>query len=441
MLFKKKKPVRPLNLILSILFLTFCLSLLFYVKGEPEYSNAYLDLANLKSMVELESFRRYNEPLSGIILYYWKTISHLDYLLAYQIYLSVLYSVFLHLCMYIFQKGEWKPNHYSSLYLLGLSPLSINIPYEYSSELLCLVIILFLYLYERLGNFIDLIVMAILTILGFLSNFVMFLIVFSVYLTVYCIKEMRYVKTTLFYKKRNIPLIVLIVYGFCLVALVFALDYFSFFGNNSFTYLFTKAKDIFFQFFPIILLILFINLLLEKEKELNNKISYIVVAVFILVSTYFSYQYRGKVNIEKIIRQGQKLSSLKGDVIRQNQRIYGSSIYSDVIYFHFSEKIASNNISKMEKDDFLIVNGLDKETAIRANKKIKTKGSLFITLDSDSVLINKKFMQKVFSSGESSSVKKRLLKSIGDFYQPTPYDKMKKILTNAIPLPILNSES
>ncbi|MCB1191414.1 MAG: hypothetical protein H7A23_19760 [Leptospiraceae bacterium] len=440
MIYKKSQPVSPLNIILSILFLCVVLSTLYNFRGEPRHANAYFDLANLKSIMEEGQARRYGEPLPAITTYYWKNITGLNYLLAYKIYLSILYSVFLHLCMLIFRKEIWKLNHYFLLYLIAFSPLSVNLPFQYSGELLCLIIIQVLYIYSRLETFIDLIVMSILTILGFLSNFVMFLVVFSVYITVYCIKEMRQTRITVFYKKKNIPLTVLLAYGGFMVSLIVVLGSFEFFGSNSFQFLFIKVRNILIQFVPIFLLILFTHILLEKEKELTNRKSLFVVIVLIGISVYFSYNHKGSLNTEKMIQQGRLLTSLRTKVMKPEQKVYGSATFSDIVYFFYGEKIEFNHISEMQKDDFLIVNGLNQETASSINKGFKTKDTLFISLDTNSVLVNKEFMQRIYNSDKYSAVKEDLLKSIQDFYQPTPYDKMKKIMTDIISLSIVVNE-
>ena len=141
-----------------------------------------------------------------------------------------------------------------------------------------------------------------------------------------------------------------------------------------------------------------------------------------------------------MIQQGRLLTSLRTKVMKPEQKVYGSATFSDIVYFFYGEKIEFNHISEMQKDDFLIVNGLNQETASSINKGFKTKDTLFISLDTNSVLVNKEFMQRIYNSDKYSAVKEDLLKSIQDFYQPTPYDKMKKIMTDIISLSIVVNE-
>jgi hypothetical protein len=118
-----------------------------------------------------------------------------------------------------YRKNEWGLNHYFIIYLVAFAPFSIYLPFEYLEEMLCLVVILLLQVDFKMENVGDLFKLISLTFLAFVSNLMMFLLGYTLFVilnSVFFMNKQK-AKPTVFYKKKNVAGQLLLIYMITLI--------------------------------------------------------------------------------------------------------------------------------------------------------------------------------------------------------------------------------
>ena len=165
-------------------------------------------------------------------------------------------------------------------------------------------------------------------------------------------------KPTVFYKRKNVAGQLLLIYLVTLVVFLIISIGFKFFGPESFRFLLNSVWNMLYRFFPILVVLKILEYLLRKEKELNTLGTTAIVILLIVVSGYFMYNAKND-DIDYLEKQKNELVSLKTrGKIRANQAIYGYPLISDYMYYYTGETVLTLEVSKMKKDDFLIMRGM-----------------------------------------------------------------------------------
>lgn len=306
---REEKPLKIIPLVLSILGLATVLTFFFNTLSFPEEPQALEPIANLSSLESEGRFFTPVEPLPYICLVFWKKISFLSDRVSFISLSSFFYSALLHLFLVLLRKKEWKRNYFLLPALAAFIPYSFLFPYSHLSNIICLVFVLLLFLSFRMEKIRDLFIFPTLTILCFLSSLETFFIGFSFFV---CFNSVRAginqaQKTSVFFKKRNVPLLFFIAYFtiFCL-ALLF-IHYFDFFGIDSLQILYQSTLQSL-KHLGIPFLILGIgHILLRTEKELNTITASVLTVVLVGICMYFTYLGRSKPEFSPWIEEGSNL--------------------------------------------------------------------------------------------------------------------------------------
>ncbi len=429
LLYKENEPpINYMGFFLSLVILSISLFLFYSFKGEPKNQDSFLRLSNLKSLSESGHLRTYSEPFLPFLIYTWKKISTLSYINAYQTFISLLLSAFLHLIMLSFRKNEWRLNHYFLVYLVAFAPFSIYLPFEYLEEILCLTMILLLQIDFKMENFGDLIKLVILTLLAFVSHLMMFLLGYTLFVilnsTVFMNKQKA--KPTVFYKKRNVAGQLLLIYLFTLVVFLIISIGFKFFGADSFQFIVQSLWNTLYRFFPIFVVLKILEYLLRKEKELNTLGTTAIVFLLIIISGYFMYNAKND-DIDYLEKQKNELISLKArGKILPSQAIYGYPLISDYMYYYAGETVLTAEVSKMKKDDFLIARGMVVSDKQILEKSMRSTKPLFYPLDKDTLLIGKELIDFIMLEKSNTETKTKLFETLAKIPSITPYNRMNR---------------
>jgi hypothetical protein len=433
LLYKEKEaPMNYMGFLLSLVLLSISLFLFYSFKGEPKNQDSFLRLANLKSLSETGNLRTYSEPFLPFLVYTWKKITTMSYLHAYQTFISVLLSLLLHLVMLSYRSSLWRLNHYFIVYLVAFAPFSIYLPFEYLEEILCMIIILFLQIGFKMDTLGDVAKLIILSFLAFVSNLMMFLFGYTLFVilnsTVFMNKQKA--KPTVFYKRRNVPGQLLSIYMTTLVVFLALATWFKFFGSDSFHFIFQSFWNILYRFFPIFVVLKISEYLLRKEKELNTVGTTAIVSFLIIVSGYFMYNAKND-DIDYLEKQKNELIGLK---MRGNitgfQSIYGYTLISDYMYYYAGETVLTSEVSKMGRGDFLIARGMVVSDKLILEKIMKSAHPLFYPLDKDTLLIGKELIDFIMLDKSDSETKAKLFEILAKFPSNTPYVRMNRAFSH-----------
>ncbi|MCX8000891.1 MAG: hypothetical protein N3A69_18445, partial [Leptospiraceae bacterium] len=129
--FEKSENQSRFRVFFSIVFLAISIFIFYSLRGEAGNENSYINLANLKSFVELGELRTYQEPLSFLLVFIIHKVFRMSYMGAYQLTLAFVLSSFLHLVLLSVREKTWKLNHYFLIYLLAFLPFTSYLPYYY----------------------------------------------------------------------------------------------------------------------------------------------------------------------------------------------------------------------------------------------------------------------------------------------------------------------
>lgn len=417
--YKERKPLNLLTFFLSILFLFGIFWI--YLSLRPILSDpqSYEILANLRSITEEGKFFSWSEPIPVFTLYLWKALLGMNYLTSFQSLSALLFSINLHLLLLLFRKSEWKINHHFLVFLSAFLPFSHEFPILYFSEMFGLTFILLLFHTFRMETILDLLLFPCLLILAFFSDLRMFLLGFTIFIIweYYKATSLTKSRTTVFYKKKNIPFIILISYFSLLTIVLIVFSIIDFFSDSSFFYLIVYDALLLVYLLPAILTLVIGNILLGTEKELNTRGFTIVIVVSILGIIYFNYT---RYDSNKIV----SLESKKEDFIRgQSLRTGYNTIYSDpstahYLYFSTKQKHIFYNAELRDENSLLFVNDIWQADIVEINKKFPTRRRErrieIIPIGKKSILINLNLQKKILNDSINSTYKRKLQAALNE---------------------------
>lgn len=290
MYLEDKENVSLFRFFSSFIILALVLFAFYKIKGQLENPSPKSRLVQLRQIDTKAKIVNYKMPLFETVVTGWKNLSRLDFVTAYQALIAILYSLLLHLIFLGFEREKWKLNHHLLLYICAFLPFNVYVPYEYAAEIFCSVWIYILILFCHMETLFDLILLLVLTLLGLLSSFLMFLIAFTFFVIILSFTKMKQdkAKTAVFYKKKSIAGKFLLAYLFIFFVGLILGGVYDVFGENSFHFFFSNAGAILYQFVPIVLILFVSVFLMKSEKELSSVPAIIVFLILLLVSLFFA---------------------------------------------------------------------------------------------------------------------------------------------------------
>ncbi|MDZ4726336.1 MAG: hypothetical protein SH817_09265 [Leptospira sp.] len=358
----------------------------------------------MKSLTEEGGFYTAREPLPFALLLIWKKITGLNYIPAFLSLAAFFYSTFLHLFLLLLRRDSWGRNHYLFLFLAAFLPFSYVFPTTYFPETVCLVFILLVFLTFRFEKLTDLIVFPVLTLLAFFSSFTMFFLGFSFFVIFSGIRGARRQaqRTSVFYKKKNIPFIFVTSYLIFFAISLVLISYFDFLGPGSVSTLFGEWFSISKYIILPMLLVGIGHILLKTEKELNTYTASVVTLILVGVSIFFIY--RDVTNSEKepwelktssITKAYGQASVLKSDPI------YLPKEFSYSLYFATKTKTFYSKTENPTAKSFLYTSGIWSQDVLLIQKTMlgKRGGRLvgLVPLGEDSILMQKGLQDRLKS--------------------------------------------
>ncbi|AAS72088.1 hypothetical protein RBB68_17855 [Leptospira interrogans] len=428
---ERSNKANPIFLFLSAIGLAVILSVLYNWFGEPLNPEAMEVLANLRSLTEEGKFFSDQPPLPFLVLNLWKSITGLNYTTSFFSLSAFIFSLGIHCIGFTLQKEKWKPNHYLLCYLSAITPLTYSIPLAFYPELFSLFFLLILFLAFRMETLGDIFLLIVCVLGSFFSHFT----VFFVGITIFIVKagtvgiRERKKHQSVFFKRRNIPQLVLLVYLGIFLTILTVLILAGFYGKNSFENFYKLLWKYLLNFGPLFLILYLGNFLLKSEKELNTIAASTVLIIVLLVSAYFSVKPITGINSVKLDTFIKDLVNLKNrEVIRNDEKIYADLAVSSYVYFHSKQKLMFVRPTEWRNRDYLFLEEIwlaDKREMV---KRYTMKNSLFIFLSGEQILI-KAFLMKVISEQkENTQVKIRVEKAKSSLLSKTGEQNLNHFL-------------
>jgi len=430
---REQKPISITAFLFSILVLALSFTIFSLFRPFPISEMEWEYLANLRSLTEEGGFYSAREPLPFVILLFWKKISGLNYIPAFLSLAGIFYSLFLHLFLLLLRKDSWGRNHYLFLLLAAFLPFSYIFPTTFFPETVCLVFILLVFLTFRFEKLTDLLVFPLLTLLAFFSSFTMFYLGFSFFVIFSGIRGARKQakKTSVFYKKRNIPFIFVTSYLIFFVISLLLISYFHFLGENSVSFLFgewlTLAK---YLFLPLLILGIG-HILLKTEKELNTYTASVVTLILIAISIFFIYRDLTKSDKEPWEAKTNSITKAFGQAtILKSDPIYLPKEFSYALYFMTETKTNYLRLADENPKTFLYVTGIWSQDVLLIQKSLlgKRGGRVLglISLGEDSILIQKGLLERLRTVPALDFIVKKSIETWQSFEPTNGYHRYMK---------------
>jgi len=388
----------------SVIILTLLLWLVYTFSGELSFANSYTTLSNLKSYTESGKFISPSEPLPVVILYYWKHVTGLNYLTAFHLFVALLFSLVIHLVFSLLQQSKWKMNQYFSLFLIATIPYFYEIPFVMFNELVVVFVFALLMKIAKewnLVSFFGIFLLAYISINSALLAGIFFVSAYFIFLTVKKGREQR-MKTTVFFKKKDIPGMMLIAYFIFLVVLLIWAVKSDFFGVSGFSFVVSRYFFLLRYLLPLVLAMALVSFLFNEEKELNGSISTAIIIVLAAVCVYYDTRKK-EFNPDELHGLKKQVDALRASGKISSRLIYGDSLHRDFMYFHTSLLVQTRGIP--DKRDFLIVPGIWKadRKEIDNNYKIDSYYQYY-QLDNRTVLMNRVLFDRIIKNNSPAAV-------------------------------------
>ncbi len=418
----------------SALILALGLFIFYYFRGEAGFEDSFVHLANLKSYIEKGELRTFHEPISFLLLLFCHKLFRINYMNAYHLSLAFTLSIFLHLVMICIREKTWKVNHYFLIYLSAFLPFTLYLPYYFQEEFLCLIFLFALQARFKLDSLKDLFKLIIYFLFAFFSSIYMFLFGSLVFVGWNVSQKMKEKKTTVFFKKKNIPLRIFFGYFVFFVLCLSFIWLTDFYGDKSIRFLFNSYWNIISQMFPVFLVLFLGEYLLRSEKELNTRGTTIIVIILILSSVYYTYKSSYE-NIQffKVYEQEILYLKSRGKISLEKNKILAPKVFGDYMYYTVGEQLL-NSYLDMKSTDFMLVSKVDNAFVAYLDKHSLNNSSYYI-IGEDTILISKNLIEKIVESPIESQPKTRLLSEIQKYSaSPLLVSRFNRILCGILGL-------
>lgn len=422
----EKDSFNPLLFVVSILLLGIGFYLYLALRPVPEDLETYSFFANLRSLKDSKQFYTPEEIFPIFLLHYWKLIFRFNDLTALQTLVAIIYSCCLHLILFIFQKSKWSRNHYLLVYLSSLLPFSHEFPITYYTELISLFFILILYHKFRFETILDLFFVPFVFILAFFSDLRFFIFGFTIVASVLGIKAAVQFKnkTTVFYKRKNIPLLILLFYYILLIISFIVFSITHFFGENSLSSLFKYYGTILLHLGPVWIVIGIGNLLLKTEKELQTYTFSLILLAGISLLIFWNYSHYNKDKFASLYRDADAIYRVRGFLL-ESEIVFLPPGLSNYLYYNYNYPTQHINI-KPNLKSMIYVDDLwqaDLNELQRNYSQRKKKSNLpdFIAVHDNSAFISYEIEEKILSDKTNHPIKKKIIDARQNLKENTPY--------------------
>ncbi|TGK38424.1 hypothetical protein EHQ12_05260 [Leptospira gomenensis] len=432
---ERNNKANPILLFLSAIGLAIVLSALYTWFGEPLNPEAMEILANLRSLTEEGKFFNDQAPLPFLILDVWKSITGLNYTTAFYSLSAFVFSICIHLIGFGLQRETWKPNHYLLAYFSAITPLTFSMPSFFYPELFSAAFLIVLFLAFRMETLGDIFLLVFCVLASLFSHFT----VFFTGMTIFVIKagtvgiRERKKNQSVFFKRRNIPQLVLLVYLGIFLTLLIVLVNVEFYGPKSFETFYKTVWKYILNFGPLFLILYAGNFLLKSEKELNTIAASAVLFVALLVSAYFSVKPTTGINAAKLNSFVKDLTQLKGrEVIRTDETIYAAPAVSSYVYFHTKQRLQSFRPKDWKNRDYLFLEEVwlaDKREMLR---RYKFRTPQFLFLSGEQILITGFLAKTIAAEKENTQIKIQVEKANLQLTEKNGEQGLNRLLTSIL---------
>jgi hypothetical protein len=261
--------------------------------------------------------------------------------------------------------------------------------------------------------------------LAFLCKISFFLFAFTVFAVLASFRSMNEQKSrvTVFYKRKNIPGIILMIYLSFLFIILILITWFQYFGKDSFSYFIRETWDVVIHLLPIFVVLKAGDYLIRSEKELNALGTRLIVGTIILVAVVLSFrsQYESLDYLEK--QRSEILSLQKRGKIQGNQNIYGSNLLSDYVYFYGGFAVRFREGSVQKPDDLFVISNIDPSVRQYLDKS-HLKGQYF-PVNGSTILITREASDTILFQEGKNILKSRLTQFLSGLplVKPSPHQK------------------
>ncbi len=412
MLLEREDKPGVLQTVFSILCLTIVLFLLYYAKGEISTPQTIESLANLKSIQESGHSRVYHDLVPSLMMNLFRKLPFLSILSAYQLSLSFIFSLFLHSSLLLFFRKKWKMYHFFIVYFSAFLPFSFYIPFYFYRELYCITFIfllIYVFDFEEITDLVNIIIFTLLSLFSDLGVFLVYYLVF-VFLSTFQKMQEKKSKTTVFFKKKNIPFRILIGYfGLFLVSIAF-ISIFDFFGPHSVSFL---AQRIYRVSLPVIFLVgihFVLQLLIRLEEGAPEYVAALCILIASLGVGYYTYYIPQGESLESLKKiESEILSIQKDGKISPDATFYGRKALSDPLYYRAGLVIVHDS-KDLKKTDYLLLENLNgSQRQYLDRKNIPPSGFIsYHFINSSTLLVSKDLMDRVLNDSDESDLRKSI---------------------------------
>lgn len=430
--FEKNDRMNKFQLFASIVLYAIVLSFFYQLRSEPQFPDSFRVLANLRSLAEEGRFLSPEAPLPILLVSIWKSITGFNYDTAYHSFLAFWFSASIHLVLYMFNRRKWRTNHFLFAYLAGLTPFTYLIPLEHLNETVCLTFILLLILSFRLETILDLVLIVVLTVGAFFSDFTFFMVGFTAFIihaATLGLQERRR-RQSVFFKKANTPKLILMLYLVILVLLIGFAVAGDFYGTHSFSFLLGQSWAYLKHFGLLILLLIAGGFLLNSEKELNSVVASGIIVLLIGVGGFFSWKDKGTLDLENLAAGAKDLSRyLGGAVILPKEKVYVPQDVAQYVYYHTKQKLDAQKSGEWDNSDWFLVGDITDKERVSIDRKYRYRDDQMLKVAGNQILITYRLASRLVREYPDESYTAKISNSMESIPVPRGIDSWNRFLT------------
>ncbi|EQA35784.1 putative membrane protein [Leptospira inadai serovar Lyme str. 10] len=432
---ERNRKANPFLILVSVLFLTGLLTILYSWHGEPGNGESYRILAELRSLQEDGRFLSPHEPLAFLLLSLWKSVLSLNYIPAYISFGAFFLSVAVHLCAYLLERETWKLNQYLLCYLAALNPMVYGVPFHHLPELVSLSFLLLLFLSFRMETVVDLLILVSCTLLGLFSHFTFFLVGFTIFVIKAGTVGLREKKKnqSVFFKRRNIPKLFLFGYLSIFVVTVILLGNLDFYGKQSFAYMGRQAWSYLLGFGTFVFILGAGTFLLRSEKELNSLPASIAIFFLLATSGYFTVRPIVSLDSVKLNSLSKDIVSLRGrGVLDANQRIFVNGDTAAYVYFYTKQRLSFQERDGFSDHDYILISEIWPVDRKLLQREVKSKSAQYLFVSGDRILINGLLWKRIQNDPSLKTLKHKSIVAKQELESDSGYDRFRAFLTETM---------
>jgi hypothetical protein len=230
-------------------------------------------------------------------------------------------------------------------------------------------------------------------------------------------------KTTVFFKKKNIPFRILMIYLGLLVVFMAIISFFDFYGQNSLLIVLKKLLEVVSKVVPILVVFYILQFVIKLEEGAQEYVGALVILLLLLGSGYYTFNIAQQQMFESINKIESEIISLRtiGKLPPQNT-YFGRKSLRDPLYYKSGLMLSSESINLMEPNDYLILENL-KGTERQYLDRKNIPPSKFVPyyfINSTTILLSKDFINRVLNDPDESDLKKSISQQVESMKPVSP---------------------